>query len=211
MKKKKPVIVTDCDGVLLQWLAHTPSFVDDIGLDSKHLREIMDGNKFIPFYDVFCAKNETEAKDRLIQYNNSHYMKFLPIIEEKSVSIIKKLSKKYDIIVVTNFSENIKAQKNRMENLELHYGDSISELICLDPEADKTETLEMLNKTRDVKIWIDDQIKHVLCGQKAGIKSFQFSFNMTCGRNTGEVNEISSWKGVEKFLKNENKKKIKNI
>ena len=57
-----------------------------------------------------------------------------------------------------------------------------------------------LAKSRDVKIWLDDQIKHVHHGINAGIESYQYTHGMDCGRNTGEVKEVNSWKKVEELL-----------
>jgi hypothetical protein len=210
---QKPVIMTDCDGVLLQWLAHTPSFVEDLGFNGDHLKESMSGNQFVPFFEVFCATNETEAKERLLQYNESHYMRSLPVIEEESIAVLNRLSKTHDIIVVTSFSDKEIAHKNRSANLKTHYNTNISELICLNPEEDKTETLKKYAESRNVVLWVDDQIKHVKHGINAGIDSFQFTHGMDCGRNTGEVKEINSWVDIEKHinrktLKEKNKPKI---
>lgn len=196
----KKTLVTDCDGVLLQWLTHVPDFVEELGLDTSHLRDCMKGNQFIPFFDLFAAKNEKEAFERLEAYQESDYLKRLPIMEDGAEKAISNLSKEYEIIVVTSFSENPKAQRNRAENLELRYGNAISDLICLPQAADKTEVLKDLAKSRDVKIWLDDQIKHVHHGINAGIDSYQYTHGMDCGRNTGEVKEIDSWKKVESMF-----------
>ena len=206
---KKQVIMTDCDGVLLQWLAHTPSFIEDLGYDSSHLRDVMSGNKFVPFCDVFCTEDRKEGLERLRRYNESHYMRSLPIIENGSDEVIKRLSQKFDIVVVTSFSDKKEAYHNRLSNLELHFGDSISELICLKHEEDKTPTLKSYAKNRDVVLWVDDQIKHVHHGIEAGINSFQYTHGMSCGRNTGEVKEIDSWKKIEELML-KNKLKVEN-
>ncbi len=199
----KKTLVTDCDGVLLQWLTHVPDFVEDLGLDASHLKDCLKGNQFIPFFDLFAATNEKEAFERLEAYQTSEYLKKLPVIENGSEKVISDLSKEYEIIVVTSFSENPIAQKNRAENLELRFGNSISDLICLPQSADKTEVLKDLAKSRDVKIWLDDQIKHVHHGINAGIDSYQYTHGMECGRNTGEVKEIDSWKKVHSMFLNE--------
>ena len=107
----KKTLVTDCDGVLLQWLTHVPDFVEDLGLDASHLKDCLKGNQFIPFFDLFAATNEKEAFERLEAYQASEYLKKLPVIENGSEKVIKDLSKEYEIIVVTSFSENSKAQK----------------------------------------------------------------------------------------------------
>jgi 5'(3')-deoxyribonucleotidase len=196
----KKTLVTDCDGVLLQWLTHVPDFVADLGLDTSHLKDCFKGNKFIPFSDLFMATDEAEAFSRLEAYHESDYLKKLPIMELGADRVVENLSKEYEIIVVTSFSESVIAQKNREENLMLRYGNAISDLICLPQLADKTEVLKDLAKSRDVKIWLDDQIKHVHHGINAGIESYQYTHGMDCGRNTGEVKELNSWKKVEALL-----------
>jgi len=44
---KKPVLLTDCDNVLLNWLAGLPKYFDSIGLDGSHLPDMLKGNPFI--------------------------------------------------------------------------------------------------------------------------------------------------------------------
>lgn len=196
----KPVLLTDCDGVLLQWLAHTPKFVEQLGFDSSHLKDALNGNQYIPFFDIFCANNEIEAMERLRQYNESEFMRSLPVIEDQAIEVVERISNKFDIIVVTSISDSPLTYQYRKENLEVHYGDSITDLICLPPDADKSEILNELAESRDVRMWLDDQVRHVHPGIQAGIPSYQFTYGMDCGRNTGEVPEMSSWLKVEQCL-----------
>lgn len=196
----KKTILTDCDGVLLNWLSGLPGFLEDAGHDTSHLKSLLDGNQFVPFFDLFMVDNEQDALEMMDRYHQSEHLTRLPEMEPGSSEAIRRLGQDYEIIVVTSFSDNKIAQRNREENLRLRYGDAITDLVCLPFSADKTEALKSIAKRCDAKIWLDDQIKHVHHGTNAGIDSYQFTFGMSCGRNTGEVAEIDSWTKVERLL-----------
>ena len=196
----KKTLLTDCDGVLLDWLSGIPEFLASQGLDSDHLMDGLMGNQFIPIEKIFMSETVEQALSRMNDYHRSDCMKKLPIMEPGAEASLKRLSDEYEIIVVTSFSEDKAAQKNREENLQLRYGNSISDLICLPFSANKTDVLRDLAKSRDVSLWVDDQIKHVYHGINAGINSYQYTYNMSCGRNTGEVRELDSWRKIEKML-----------
>jgi len=196
----KKTLLTDCDGVLLNWLSGVPAFLEDQGQDSSHLKARLEGNQFVPIEELFVADDTDGALARLGAYHSSDHLKSLPVMEPGSEASLKRLSDEYEIIVVTSFSEDPIAQQNRADNLELRYGDSISDLVCLAPFADKTEALRKLARSRDAYIWLDDQIKHVYHGHNAGIPSYQFSYGMACGQNTGEVPELASWAEVEEIM-----------
>lgn len=196
----KKTILTDCDGVLLNWLSGLPAFLEELGHDTQHLRTLLEGNQFVPFYDLFQVDNTDDALAMMDRYHQSEHLTRLPEMEPGASESINRLSEEYDIIVVTSFSENKQAHRNREENLHLRYGNAITDLVCLPFSADKTEALKAIARRCDAKIWLDDQIKHVHHGANAGIPSYQFSYAMACGRNTGEVDEIDSWKSVERLL-----------
>ena len=197
----KKTLLTDCDGVLLNWLSGIPDFLADLGMDSGHLKARLEGNQFVPIEEIFMSENMEDALARMSEYQKSEYLKKLPVMEPGCELPISRLSEEYDIVVVTSFSEDKSAHKNREDNLKLHYGDAISDLICLPFSANKTEALRELATSTNAKIWIDDQIKHVHHGINAGIEeSYQYTWNMSCGRNTGEVRELDSWHKVEEKL-----------
>lgn len=196
----KKTLLTDCDGVLLDWLSGIPAFLEDLGMDSSHLKERLEGNQFVPIEEIFMSESLEQALARMSQYQTSEYLKSLPVIEAGCELPISRLSEEYDIIVVTSFSEDKVAHQNREDNLRLRYGDSISDLICLPFSANKTDALRDLAKKTDARIWLDDQIKHVHHGIEAGLDSYQYTHLMSCGRNTGEVPEVDSWNKVEQIL-----------
>lgn len=193
-------LLTDCDGVLLNWLSGIPAFLAEQGMDSSHLKARLDGNQFVPIEELFMSENLEDALAQMSAYQKSEHLKKLPVMEPGSELSISKLSEEYDIIVVTSFSEDKAAHKNREDNLRLRYGDAIKDLVCLPFSANKTDALRDLASKTDARIWLDDQIKHVHHGIDAGLKSYQYTHGMTCGRNTGEVPELDSWKKVEDLL-----------
>ena len=129
----------------------------------------------------------------------------LSIMEDASVGVLQRLSKTFDIIVITNLSDNLISKEYRAQNLKKHYGDIFSDIICLLPFSDKASAIAQIARKRDVRLFVDDCLSHVKEGESVGVVSYQYTYNMICGRNTGEVSEVDSWRGIELLLKNNKK------
>lgn len=200
LKFTKPVLLADCDGVLLRWSAYLPDFLISEGIDIAHLKDALDGNQMIPFYELFPANSREESMKLMMKYNHSHYMSKLPIMEIESIDVLIRLSNVFEIIVVTNISELPDAGTNRENNLKLHYGDVFTHVICLNPHSKKHDIIKEIAENNNVVLFVDDSITHVLEAIEAGVSGVQFTYDMTCGRNTGVVPEVSGWKEVENIL-----------
>lgn len=196
---QKPVLLTDCDNVLLRWFANIPAFLQSKGLPIDHLDGKLDGNQFFDHKELFCTTCEETSFSRLIEYNTSKYIASLPVMEPDAVNVLSRLSRIADIIVVTNISDNPVSKQYRTHNLNSVYGNVFNDIVCLEPHADKSSAIASIASTRDVILWADDRICHVNEGIKAGVPSYQYTYDMHCGRNTGEVDEVSSWRNIEKI------------
>jgi FMN phosphatase YigB (HAD superfamily) len=200
LKFTRPVLLADCDGVLLRWSAYIPDFLKDEGIDISHLKDSLDGNQMIPFHELFPASSIEKSMDLMMKYNHSHYMSKLPIMEVESAEVLIRLSDAFEIIVITNLSALPRAGINREKNLKLHYGDVFGHVVCLNPHSKKYDVIKEIAENNNVVLFVDDSINHVLEAIEAGVSGVQFTYDMTCGRNTGIVPEVSSWKEIENIL-----------
>jgi len=198
IEHKEDVFLVDCDGVLVSWFSKIPDFLNAKGISSKHIVKALENNVYIPFEDVFKADSQEESKRLFLEYNESDHIRDLKILDPYAVDALRKISSKMKVIVVTNLSESNTAKENRVHNLNNQIGEYFHDVISLSPMSNKTEKLKELNKKYNVVMWIDDSISHVKEAINAGIEnSYQFTYGMTCGRNTGEVRELDSWRSVE--------------
>lgn len=198
---QKPVILTDCDNVLLNWFANIPFFLMSKGFPIDHLQGKIEGNQFFDHKELFSTDCEDTSFSRLMEYNTSTFVSTLPAMEVAALEVLPRLSDIVDIIVVTNISDNPISKQYRTQNLRSIYGDVFSDIICLNPHSDKSKSIKQIAAQREVILWTDDRVEHVKEGIKAGVPSYQYTYDMHCGRNTGEVDEINSWREIELKVK----------
>lgn len=197
----KYTLVTDCDGVLVSWFSQIKAFLESKGRCTNHLDVLIAGNPYNSHELLFPAKTKEESYSLFDEYNNSHFISKLTVLEKESIKAIYRISKMVNIVVVTNLSKIEESQERRKLNIDNIYGDIFKEVHCLPPFSNKTEKLIEVSKGEEVIMWIDDCVHHVQEGIKAGIKdSYQFTYGMKCGRNTGEVASIGSWLSIEQKI-----------
>lgn len=209
IKILKPLLLTDCDGVLLRWSVNIPAFLTSMGICIEHLKGYLHGNQMVPFDVLFPANSKEESMALMMQYNESEFMSQLPIMEPDSEHSLRRLHQHFDIAVITNISDKPNAAALRKKNLISVYGDIFDEIICLNPHSDKTEAIRQFVGMREVVLWVDDNIDHVKEGQRVGVPSVQFTYDMQCGRNFGGVRELNSWSHIENDLMNSCFPKVK--
>lgn len=199
--KTKPVLVTDCDNVLVNWFANLHAYLSSAGIDNAHLKDILEGNPFIEPRVLFDTVCHDEAAYHLARYNESEFIASLPIFEAGADVILQRIARNFDIVVVTNLSEKPIAKARRIKNLRNLYGNVFSDVVCLAPFSDKSDALRAIATQRDVALFIDDNLTHVKEALSADVSAFQYTHNMVCGRNTGEVPEVANWRRIEMHLR----------
>lgn len=199
--KAKPVLVTDCDNVLVNWFANLHAYLPSAGIDDTHLKDILEGNPFIEPRVLFDTVCHDEAAYHLARYNESAFIASLPIFEDGANVILQRIAKDFDIIVVTNLSEKPIAKARRIKNLRNLYGNVFSDVVCLAPFSDKSDALRAIAEQREIALFVDDNLTHVKEALSVGMNAYQYTHNMVCGRNTGEVPEVANWRRIEMHLR----------
>ena len=162
----KKVIVTDCDGVLLDWEEGFTVWMEHNGHD------MAEGGKLLyNIGDRYKMAND-KGKQLVKQFNQSAAMGFLPPLRDAQY-YVKLLSEKhqYKFVVLTSLSLDPYAKKLRIRNLKKIFGDCFKEVICLDTGADKDEALAQLSKKYKGCWWIEDKPANAEAGVRAGFKS----------------------------------------
>ncbi len=162
----KKVIVTDCDGVLLDW-------EEGFGVWMEH-----NGHNIVPdgklIYDISerYGMDTVTGKQMVKQFNQSAAMGFLPPLRDAQY-YVKLLSEKhqYKFVVLTSLSLDPYAKMLRERNLKKIFGDCFKDVICLDTGADKDEALMELSKKYKDCWWIEDKPDNAVAGVGAGFRS----------------------------------------
>lgn len=159
------VILTDCDGVLLDW-----EWAFHIWMQERGLVQRPDAKSYYGIHEQYEDVTKTDAKKFTRLFNESAAIGFLPALRD-SVYWVRRLNEEYGyrFVVITSLSTDKNAQKLRRMNLEKIYGEIFDDVVCLPTGGDKDEALVPY---RDSGMWwIEDKPENSDLGFQLGLKS----------------------------------------
>jgi FMN phosphatase YigB (HAD superfamily) len=187
MKNKK--IITDCDGVLLDW-----SYAFDIWMREHGYRKVV-GNHV---YDqsIRYGISQDESYFMIKKFNESGCVGFIPAYKD-SVEYVTKLNNlgwRFDVI--SCLDKDRYSQKLREENLIYIFGDVFDHIECgLDVLTGKSDYLSKLYAGENY-FWIEDSISHAISGEEIGLRSVVMSHGYNKGWHGTSINNWKELYGV---------------
>ena len=162
--QKERLILTDCDGVLVNWLSKFAVFMDERGYPliegTEHEYAITKRHKNVP---------EEVVHSLLRDYADSDHIANLEPFAD-SVKYVKLLSEQgFRFTVITALSDSPLATMNRMKNLHKLFGNVFNDIQCIKMGAIKTEWLRPWEGTGH--FWIEDHPGQAVAGHQLGLKS----------------------------------------
>ena len=190
------LILTDVDGVLLNWEYAFNIWMKRHGYTPKE----DSGN----IYDIGEKYGLTQEKKReLVKFfNESAAIGFLPPLRD-AIHYVRELHVKHGYVfhVLTALSNDHQAQELRRQNLEKLFGDTVFEkFIYCDTGADKDEILEPYLGTN--LLWIEDKIENAELGHILGLDSIlmEHGHNMNYKDNHYGIPLMKDWKDVYEYV-----------
>lgn len=186
------VILTDCDGVLLNWEYAFHVWMDTHGFKRQLGAQLQ--------YDVGHQYGIERAvsKNCVRTFNESAAIGFLPPLRD-AIKYVRKLHEEHGYVFhcITSLSEDPHAYKLRMMNLEKLFGEGVFEkLICLDCGADKDETLAKYKDTG--AYWIEDKPQNAKVGAKMGLESLMIKHGHNMSNE--EFPNFPTWKDLYEHI-----------
>jgi FMN phosphatase YigB (HAD superfamily) len=159
------VILTDCDGVLLDW-----EWAFGIWMQERGYVQRPNAKDYYKIHEQFDDLTWPEAKKFTKLFNESAAIGFLPPLRD-SVYWMKRLNEElgYRFVCITSLSTDKNAQKLRRMNLEKYYGDVFDDVVCLDTGSDKHEALAVYRNSG--LWWIEDKPENADLGYEYGLQS----------------------------------------
>tara|TARA_B100000927_G_scaffold267260_1_gene241263 strand:- start:15 stop:605 length:591 start_codon:yes stop_codon:yes gene_type:complete len=191
--KKDKIILTDCDGVILDWEEGFSVWME------HHGHEKVEGYQYL--YNIGQRYGmSSEAGNKLVkQFNESAAIGFLPPLRDAQF-FVKKLHEQhqYKFIAITSLSLDPYAKYLRERNLKKLFGDAFIEVICLDTGADKDTILQEYGENYPGNYWIEDKPENVNWGIDAGLNgiliehghNLDYEGNATIVKNWEEIYNI---------------------
>lgn len=184
------VILTDVDGVLLNW-----EYAFDTWMQT-HGHSKVEGGQFK--YDIGKRYNIShEQGKQLIKYfNESAAIGFLPPLRD-AMHYVKKLHEEHGFVfhAITSLSLDKNAIHLREMNLKKLFGDTAFEkIVCLDTGADKDDAL--LPYKDSGLWWVEDKIDNCLVGTNLGLNSLLMEHGHNMDFEHEEIPRVKNWREV---------------
>ena len=189
-RNRKNLILTDCDGVCLDW-----EWAFNVWMQEHGFEEIA-GSKLN--YDMSVRYGiPREQVVKLIRiFNESAAIGFLPA-QRDAMYYIKRLHEEhgYRFHAITSLSLDPNAQKLREMNIHKLFGATAFErIVCLDTGAHKDDALEEYEGTGCW--WIEDKIENAEAGYKYGLKPLLVEHGHNMHHYHEGITTVKNWKHI---------------
>lgn len=186
----KKIILTDIDGVCLDW-----EYAFDIYLQTHGFNKVQ-GGEFK--YDIGkrYGIDRDQGKKLIKIFNESASIGFLPPLRD-AMYYIKRLHEEHGYVfhAISSLSRDENAQELRRMNLRRLFGKTAFEkFVFLDTGADKDEELE---KYRDTGYWwIEDKIVNCQTGKSVGLKPLLMEHDHSLDFEDPEIPKVKNWREI---------------
>jgi FMN phosphatase YigB (HAD superfamily) len=162
---KNKIILTDADGVLLDWEWAFAVWMEEHGFSKK------EGYQFE--YDIGkrYGIDHEQGKKLIKLFNESAAIGFLPPLRD-AMYYVKRLHEEHGYVFhcITSLSTDVNAKKLREMNLQKLFGKTaFDRVVCLATGADKNSALE--EYANSGLWWIEDKPENADVGHNMGLKS----------------------------------------
>lgn len=188
---KKKIILTDIDGVVLDWEESFVVWMEHLG------HTLVDGYQYKYGVDKRFGLAKPISDQLVRQFNASAAIGFLPPLRDAQY-YIKLLHEKhkYKFIAVTSLSLDPYAQKLRKRNLSKLFGkNTFEDVICLDTGADKDEVLINLTEKYDGCYWLEDKVVNAQLGADIGYDAILMEHGHSL-KAKGNFKVVKNWEGI---------------
>lgn len=180
MMKNKKIIVTDVDGVLLNW---EDAF--QVWMEHQGFKKVKD-YKLLYYASEQFGLPLNEGKKWIKLFNQSAAIGFLPPLRDAQ-EIVRLLNKNYGyrFVVCTSLSKDKNAQALRTRNLKKIFGDVFEDFVYLDTGANKDDALYKLSKLYRGCLWIEDKLDNCHSGAAVDFEPvlMEHGYNMNSEHN----------------------------
>lgn len=192
MNLKDNVIVTDADGVLVNWVYSFDQWMKRHGYNK--LRD-----NLYELTDTYGITHE-ESRRLTRMFNETYNIGHMPPMRD-AIKYVKKLHEDHGFVFhcITSLSSEPYAAKERERNLTSLFGPTAFEkIICLDTGADKDDALVPYKDTGC--FFIEDKVENAETGHRMGLQSIllEQDYNMSFKHN--DIPVVKSWKEIYELI-----------
>ena len=195
---KNKLILTDADGVLLDW-----EWAFSVWMQERGYTLTADNKKSYYLHHHYAELEERDSKKVVKTFNESAAIGFLPALRDAAY-YVKRLHEEhgYEFRVITSLSLDKNAGKLREMNLRKLFGNAIESVICLDTGADKDSALAPYQGSG--MWWIEDKYANFKTGMDLGLRSILIEHGHNMDEDTTGGFKVKTWKEVYDIITTSN-------
>ena len=189
------VILTDIDGVVLDWETAFYEWMKSKGFDTKN-------EGIYNMEDVFEMRQD-KVKALIREFNNSSWMYCLKPLRDARSGVAKLVEAGYEFYAITSLSLDPNTKVLRQKNLDNVFGEEVfTKLVCLDTGADKDDALKGFKDTG--LYWLEDKTTNANLGARLGLKSILITHehNSDNSKLESSVQRAGNWAEIVDIVVN---------
>ena len=204
MPTSNRIILTDVDGVLLEWEHHFTKWMlqrtlfDERGARYHPYRLLPDKQNTYEMAERFGLTVEQIRKE-IREFNRSAWMGTQRPMLESQTWVKLLAAEGWTFIPITSQTSDIPAQQLRKKRLGELFGDHVfTNYHILGTGADKDSALAEFHNTG--LYWVEDKPKNAVAGLKYGLKPILIDHEYNRDFEHPEVIRVSNWKEIHQIL-----------
>ena len=196
MPTSNRIILTDVDGVLLEWENHFTKWMISRGAKLK--------NEFKAEYDMqrrFVDATE-DIKLAIREFNKSAWMGTQPPMPESQTWVKLLHAEGWTFIPISSQTSDIPAQELRKRRLEELFGEyAFYNFHILETGQDKDNVLAEFHGTGFW--WIEEKWTNALAGLKYGLKPLFIDHPYNREYSHPDITRVNNWKQIHEIVSND--------
>ena len=202
MPTSNRIILTDVDGVLLEWENHFTKWMISRGAKLK--------NEFKAEYDMqrrFVDATE-DIKLAIREFNKSAWMGTQPPMPESQTWVKLLHAEGWTFIPISSQTSDIPAQELRKRRLEELFGEyAFYNFHILETGQDKDDVLAEFHGTG--LWWVEDKWTNALAGLKYGLKPLFIDHPYNREYSHPDITRVNNWKQIHEIVSNDGRWRTK--
>ena len=204
MPTSNRIILTDVDGVLLEWEHHFTKWMLQRTLFDER------GSRYYP-YSLLPDKQNTyemaerfgltikEIRKEIREFNRSAWMGTQRPMPDSQTWVKLLHAEGWTFIPITSQTSDKPAQELRKKRLGELFGEQVfSNYHILGTGADKDSALAEFHNTG--LYWVEDKPKNALAGLRYGLKVLLYDHPYNQDFNHPEITRVNNWEQIHKLL-----------
>ena len=195
INNNRQIILTDVDGVLLNWEYAFKCWMEQYGYELK------DDNRNYDVSDRYGISYE-KGKELVWAFNQSAAIGFLPPLRD-AMYYVDLLHRKHGYVfhAITSLSDDTHAAKLREENLAKLFGPTVFEkVLCIGTGADKDAALAPYAGSG--LLWVEDKIENAELGDRLGLHSVLMEHGHNMHYDNDDILVYKNWKEIYEMYTN---------